>query len=111
MLKKQHNHLYLVFFLRRTLTYTTAVGRKQFKDRVTVGVCNNADGSDKYRLCIIGKFKRPRAFGKNFNPNSIVDYYYNHKGWMTIQVFDDWFNLLNKRMKVKTKKLQLFKIK
>jgi hypothetical protein len=38
---------------------TNAVGRKQYKDRITVGVCNNADGSDKYRLCVIGKYKSP----------------------------------------------------
>ncbi len=40
-------------------------GRKQNKERVTLAVCCNADGSDKLSLLIIGKYKNPRYFKKS----------------------------------------------
>lgn len=39
-------------------------GRKVSKERVTVSFCANMDGSDKRRLFVIGKSKRPRCFKK-----------------------------------------------
>ena len=37
-------------------------GRKQNKERVTITICANADGSDKFPLWIIGKSFNPRCF-------------------------------------------------
>jgi hypothetical protein len=41
-------------------------GRKQNKERLTLAVCYNVDGSDKLPLLVIGKYKNPRCF-KNVN--------------------------------------------
>ncbi len=42
-----------------------AEGCKVPKDRVTILVCANMDGSEKRRLLMIGKSKRPRYFPKD----------------------------------------------
>jgi hypothetical protein len=79
-----------------------ATGRKQFKDRITVALRCNADGSEKIKPLIISKFKRPRCFGNflprcfgNFLPNKICYYYNNQKAWMTIKVFEEWILQFN----------------
>ncbi|CAF0857627.1 unnamed protein product [Brachionus calyciflorus] len=66
----------------RTLATRAAIGVKTSKKRVSIGVCANADGSDKRSLIIIGRYAKPRWFG-NFDPNSVVDYFQNAKAWMT----------------------------
>ena len=37
-------------------------GQKQSKERMTMTICSNADGSDKFPLWFIGKFLNPRCF-------------------------------------------------
>jgi hypothetical protein len=44
-------------------------GHKQNKERLTLAVCRNVDGSDKLPLLVIGKYKNPRYF-KNVNRDS-----------------------------------------
>jgi hypothetical protein len=41
-------------------------GRKQNKERLTLAVCCNAHGSDKFPLLVIGKYENLRCF-KNVN--------------------------------------------
>ncbi|XP_022019750.1 CENP-B homolog protein 2-like [Helianthus annuus] len=43
-------------------------GKKQDKERLTVAICYNEDGSEKLPLWIIGKYAKPRCF-KNVNLN------------------------------------------
>jgi len=45
-------------------------GRKQDKERLTVVICCNEDGSEKIPLWIIGKYTKLRCF-KNVNMNSL----------------------------------------
>ncbi|GJX25096.1 CENP-B homolog protein 2-like protein [Tanacetum coccineum] len=45
-------------------------GKKQDKERLTVAICCNEDGSEKLPLWIIGKYAKPRCF-KNVNLNSL----------------------------------------
>ena len=73
-------------------------GTKKSKERVTIGLCANATGTDKLRPILIGKSKKPRPF-KNFEPSLYVDYQYNKKAWMTSPIFCDWMDKLNTRMK------------
>ena len=55
-----------------TLATNGINGIKQSKERLTVALCVNADGSDKLKPIVINKSKAPRCFGKTFNPSSIV---------------------------------------
>jgi hypothetical protein len=66
-------------------------GIKTNVERITGMVCCNSDGSDRTRLLVIHKFKNPHCFSRTrFDPNTIVDYYYNSSAWMTQQIFSSW---------------------
>ena len=53
-------------------------------------IISNATGTQLINPIVIGHNKSPRSFSK-WNPNSIVDYYYNSTAWMTMDIYnDDW---------------------
>ncbi len=65
-------------------------GRKQSKERLTLALCCNGDGSDKLPLWVISKFKNPRCF-KNINVMSFGCVYRNNaSAWMTQIIFLEW---------------------
>ena len=43
----------------RTLATSKVAGFKESKERLTIALCSNADGSHKYGLYVIGKAKKP----------------------------------------------------
>jgi hypothetical protein len=47
---------------QRSLATGERAGRKQDKQRITMSLCCNATGTDKLKLFVIGKFKRPPSF-------------------------------------------------
>ena len=69
-------------------------------ERISIGVCCNASGNDKLKLLLISKVKRPRCFGKVFDPNNIVHYYNNEKAWMTTIIFEDWLKKWNAKLEL-----------
>jgi hypothetical protein len=70
----------------RTLAYKgeSCHGRKHSKDRVTVLLCVNSDGSDKQVPIVIGKSPKPRCF-KNVKKLP-TKYHTNGKAWMTTEI-------------------------
>jgi hypothetical protein len=73
-------------------------GRKQSKERITVVVCCNGDGTDKLPLWIIGKYKNPRCF-KNINQVNLgCQYRNNSKAWMTQILFLEWLKAFDLHM-------------
>lgn len=67
----------------------TAPGRKVPKERITIMLCANADGSHKLNPMVIGKSANPRCF-KNFkNP---LHYASSPSAWMTSKIFYEWFH-------------------
>ena len=74
-------------------------GKKRNKATLTIMLCTNATGSFKMRRYVIGKTKRPRCFGKTFQPENIgVKYLHNKKAWQTGITFYDWIMELNQIM-------------
>ena len=72
------------------LTTTQLKGRKQDKERLTIVICYNEDGSEKVPLWIIGKYAKPRCF-KNINLNSLNCHYQaNKRAWMTGMLFEEY---------------------
>lgn len=71
---------------RKSLAKEAASGGKDAKDRITVGLTVNSDGTHRVRPLIIHKAKKPRCFGTSFDPNELVDYYHNPKAWMNKEV-------------------------
>ena len=74
----------------KTLATKRIEGRKQSKERVTIGLCSNATGTDKWCPIVIGKYAKPRCF-KNVNLHNIgVSYRNNKSAWMTAIIFQEW---------------------
>ncbi|XP_042908264.1 tigger transposable element-derived protein 4-like [Parasteatoda tepidariorum] len=79
-------------------------GGKHNKDRITLLVGANMDGTEK--LLMIGKSRNPRCF-KNVKSKHI-EYHSNTKAWMTANIFEDWLLDLNRTYQRKNRKIILF---
>ena len=81
----------------KTYTYKgdQCSGGKKSKERLTVMVCANMDGSEKSKLLVIGKSLKPRCF-KNVNTLP-TEYTANKKAWMTSEVFTEWLHKMDKK--------------
>ena len=80
-------------------------GIKEFKQRLTILVGANMAGNDKLEPVVIGKAAKPRCFrGINRIP---LPYYSNAKAWMTSQVWTDWIQKFDYRMKTEGRKIAL----
>ena len=91
----------------KTLATKPVKGTKKSKDRITTGLCVNADGSEKLKPIVIAKAARPRCFPKKFNVQSLVHYYHNKKSWMTSSIFTDWLKKLDKKMEEQGRQIVL----
>ncbi|XP_063244145.1 tigger transposable element-derived protein 6-like [Bacillus rossius redtenbacheri] len=80
-------------------------GAKRSKERLTVLLCCNMDGSDKMKPLVIGKFQKPRGFKGNVIP---CDYDFNKKAWMTSTVFMRWLRGFDAKMGAANRKVVLF---
>lgn len=81
------------------------VGGKNSKNRITVLVCANMDGSDKRPLLVLGKPKKSRGFAKVLSMP--VAYTHNTKAWMTGEIFRKWLSDFDKEMSAKKHKVLL----
>lgn len=80
-------------------------GGKASKERLTVLVCTNMDGSHKLPLLVIGKSKKPRCFkGIRSLP---VDYEANARAWMTQELFEKWLRRTDKELQKQNRKVLL----
>ena len=75
----------------RTLATSRLGGFKQSKERLTVAVCANADGSHKVGLYVIGTAKKPRAFPKDWTPRMLgITWTSNKTAWMNSLTFTEF---------------------
>lgn len=81
-------------------------GGKHSKDRITLLVGANMDGTEKLPLLMIGKSRNPRCF-KNVRTKPIK-YRSNTKAWMTANLFKEWLLDLNSTYQRKKRKIILF---
>lgn len=80
-------------------------GGEKSKNRITVLFCCNADGSEKFKLTVVGKFQKPRCF-KNAGPLPCV-YKANKRAWMTTSIFQEFLIYLDHKMSSKNRKIVL----
>lgn len=69
-------------------------GGKNSKERITLLLAANMDGSEKLTPLMIGKSAKPRCFKKI--KSLLMHYRANKKAWMTSTLFSEWLNTLNK---------------
>ena len=81
---------------------------KKSKERVTVVVACNQDGTEKLPLLVIGKYARPRCF-RNSNMNLLpVTYESQKKAWMDSVLFEKWVRQIDRRMRGANHHILLF---
>jgi hypothetical protein len=74
----------------RTLPTMSYSGTKKSKDRITIALTSNADGSEKFLAWVIGKSENPRCF-KKINRNSLrMIYRFNKSKWMTGLICEEY---------------------
>ena len=74
---------------------------KKSKQRISVLVCANSDGTEKLKLLVIGKAKQPRSF-RGKSKLSVV-YRFNSRSWMTSELFGEFLKDFNKKMKIENR--------
>ena len=84
----------LIFFFSlkpdRTLATRRLSGRKKNKERLSIALCANSDGSHKLPPLVIGKYAKPRCF-KHVNISNLpMTYRSNGKAWMLTTLFQEW---------------------
>ncbi|CAB4439367.1 unnamed protein product [Rhizophagus irregularis] len=91
----------------QTLSTGKISGRKKNKNRLSVHLCSNSDGSHKFPPLIIGKSLNPRCF-KNINRSSLpVIYRANSKAWMRSDIFVEWLHYLDNWFRTMDRKILL----
>jgi hypothetical protein len=76
-------------------------GRKKNKERLSIALCTNADGSHKLPPLIIGKYANPRCF-KTINIHNLpITYRHNSKAWMLTTLFQEWLCDFNNKIAIK----------
>ncbi|NXS80364.1 TIGD4 protein, partial [Erpornis zantholeuca] len=81
---------------------TCSVG-KQSKEKITVVVGTNMDGSEKLPLLVIGKNKSPRSFKDR--KSLPVDYEANDRACMTSRIFEQWMHKLDDRFQAQQRRV------
>ncbi|GBN10181.1 Tigger transposable element-derived protein 4 [Araneus ventricosus] len=92
---------------QKTLTFKKekCFGGKQSKARLTVMLGANMTGHQKLKPLFIERSKNPRFFkgAKSLK----VDYDFNKKSWMTLEICEKWVQKLDKRMIAECHKIAL----
>lgn len=100
------------FFYKCTPNHTFAYkgdacfGGKKNKERVTVLVGANMDGSEKLPLLLIGKSPRPHCF--RHCKTKPIEYKSNQKAWMTGVLFQEWLQKLDQYFIKRKRTILLF---
>lgn len=81
-------------------------GGKIAKERITVLLCANMDGSEKLPLLIVGKSRRPRCFPKDVSKLP-VDYAFSKNAWMTGEIFSNWLTKWDRKLRHNNRKVCL----
>lgn len=90
----------------KSLVQVVRRGIKKYKERLTLLLCCNKNGTEKLSPLIIGKFKSPRAL-KDFNYKSFCNYMHNDSAWMNKSDFNKWLSELNDQMHKQKRKILL----
>ena len=81
-------------------------GGKKSKERISLLVCANMDGTETLPLLAIGKFTKPRCF-KGVNSLPAI-YKANKKAWMVSEIFTEWVMKLDRQYQKQKWKVLLF---
>ena len=78
-------------------------GSAKRKDRLTLLIITNMDGSDQRKLSVIGKSKTPLCLQKKYKmqvKDMVVDWYASKDAWMTGEIHHQIMTKLNNEMRL-----------
>ena len=81
-------------------------GGKKAKERLSVLLCSNMDGSDFLKPLVIGKYEKPRCF-KGVNSLPVI-YRANKRAWMTSVIFTEWLRIVDRQMVSQKRSILMF---
>jgi len=91
----------------RGLANKKSAGVKGKRVCLTYLLATNADGSEKLPPLIIGKAKRPQAFGNKTGEQLGFHYWYNTKAWMTAVLYQEWLQQWDRKLGERRRKIVL----
>ena len=83
-------------------------GSAKRKDRLTLLIITNMDGSDHRKLSVIGKSKTPRCLQKKYKmqvKDMAVDWYASKNAWMTGEIHHQIMTKLNNEMRLSNRNI------
>ncbi|KZO99339.1 DDE-domain-containing protein, partial [Calocera viscosa TUFC12733] len=83
----------------RTLATKRMSGRKEEKHRLSYAFTINADGSENLDPIVIGRWRRPRCFLSKDGKDYGYKYYWNLKSWMKADIFQEYIEDLDRKMR------------
>ena len=86
-------------------------GSAKCKDRLTLLIITNMDGSDHRKLSVIGKSKTPRCLQKKYKmqvKDMSVDWYASKNVWMTGEIHHQIMSKLNNEMRLSNRHICMF---
>jgi len=91
----------------RTLATKAGSGGKKAKDRITLALTCNADGSEKLEPWVISKSKNPRCFKKINRRLLRIEYRHNKSKWMTGLIMEEYLRWLDNKIRAQRRKVLL----
>ncbi|KAI8889337.1 DDE-domain-containing protein, partial [Backusella circina FSU 941] len=96
----------------RSISKTQLGGSKKSKNRFTIDLLTNADGSYKGHPIIIGKNKNPRGFKTQksllrrmtVGNDTYVEYHHSPSAWMNSKIFTEYMTRLDRSFKYNNRK-------
>nr|XP_032638787.1 tigger transposable element-derived protein 3-like [Chelonoidis abingdonii] len=85
----------------------TLLSSKKAKDRVSVLCCANHAGTEKRRLLVVGKSRRPRCLPKDLHALPIA-YASSANAWVTAHIFQQWVLQWDQELRRNRRKVLLF---
>lgn len=92
----------------RGLSTGSAHGLKSKKNRLTLALTVNADGSEALEPLFIGHASKPRCFERQSGADREVIYFYNKKAWMNHFIFHQYLLDLNNTFASQNRKVLLW---
>ena len=77
-------------------------GSMKRKDRFTLMIITNMDGSDHRKLAVIGKARNPQCLKRKYKMtvnDMSIDWYASKNAWMTGEIHDRIMTKLNNQMR------------
>ncbi|KAG6920975.1 tigger transposable element-derived protein 4-like, partial [Chelydra serpentina] len=83
------------------------LGGKKAKDRVSVLCCANRAGTEKRRLLVVGKSRRPRCLPKDLRALPVA-YAHSANAWVTAHLFQEWALQWDRELRRDRRRVLLF---